>query len=458
MRSRISSSTNSFLYANTQSTSAKSYIRASSLCALLFLLCILQVSCNKGASTSLAPTPAKQDLETKISGERGLPTREEWIHRILRDGGQEPDLVEAATVLANSKTRAPRPYSAIYRSLEPLVINAKSKLSPSATTGDKIDALNAEVVPAIRRGRTDEFSWLFEVFGKEEGGCLPSVLLYLVAADMISLDLKAVCLPAHIFLCHIGPEGRRNIETTDKGQHLTIPEYVRFLTRNTFESEKFPEDEKSLEKYFSPITRRQFVALLLCQGEGGMTSKDTEPLELAARVAPDFVVPLKKLAGFYYTRNRGAEAEIVISKIIELAPYMPGPYELRGLIRLDQRKLKQALEDIESGLRLSPHYARFYWMKSSVFYLSESHAEALDLVNRALNLDPREARYWRLRGLIFLELEKYKEALEDFRKSIELDPTAADTYKARAELWDSLGEREKRDADLKKAEELKSKR
>jgi tetratricopeptide (TPR) repeat protein len=419
------------------------------------ILLPLLASCTAGRQDrSLPPvSPARESAPPSV--ERPVPTLSEWLERMLKEPTREIDLVEAATVFASHRLGSSCPASAIPRFLEPRLEKVRARLRPSSTPNAKIDALNEELLPAIRRSGATELRWLHETLGADNGECAVNSLLYLIAADQIGLRLEPVVVPTHVLVCHRTPERRRNIETTDRGQQLSSEEYRLALLKDPTTLNALPELPDALDRALAPCTRRQFVAALLCQA-GAKSGKGVlrEDLEAAARLAPDSYVPLKQLEGYYAARDDNAKWDEFASKAIALAPYLPGLYCARANCRLIVGKFAPAMEDAEASLKLAPNAARFHFTKGLILTRFGQFQEALGPYSRAIAAAPPSAEYLDFRAMALERLKKFDEAIEDCTRAIALDPTKADYYERRARLWAMVGDEEKYEADRKRAKEL----
>ncbi|RPH49960.1 MAG: hypothetical protein EHM91_02545, partial [Planctomycetota bacterium] len=278
-------------------------VRPSKLALLLSVL----ASCSPSPQVpEPAPyTPAGDTVQA--FDDRPVPHRAEWFERVMKDPLQNIDLVEAATIIASHRLDTPRASSAIPRFLHPVLQKVRAKLRPSSTPDQMIDALNEHLLPALRRAAAGELRWLSETLGSEDGECAVNSLMYLIAGDAIGLRLEPVLVPSHALVCFSSGELRRNIETTDRGQHMTSEEVRMLLSRDPTSINLLPEIPEALEKALHPSTRRQFVAALLCRG-AKERQKGEEDLELAARLAPDFHGPPTMLGGYWALRDNFARA------------------------------------------------------------------------------------------------------------------------------------------------------
>jgi tetratricopeptide (TPR) repeat protein len=402
--------------------------------------------------------PTAQDFF--VLEDKPIPTKAEWLERLIQQQDEEPDLIEAATVLACDRQGIRRPYTDIQRDLVPFVASARKRLRPSSTADEKIAALNDVVLPAIHEGLANKFAWLANTFQAPDdetgkaGRCFVSSLLYLIAAEMLQLRVEMFPLPHHVALCHITPARRRNIECTDQGQHLGIPQYrLRLLKTDPDNIESVPEVKAAEEKYCAPLTRRQLTAAMVCQSAGRGPSTE-ESLKAATRLAPNYSYPWKILSGYYCSGNRYADAEEAASKGIACAPDVPALYAARAMNRMLQNKLEPALEDIERALDLSPRYPKYHQSKGLILIQADRSREASAWLAKAVEGAPHSAEFWWFRGVCHAKLKEYREAAEAYTRAILIDPKNGTYYDRRAKMWAMLGDEERWEADSRKAKEL----
>jgi len=385
-----------------------------------------------------------------------VPKKAEWLDRILKDSNAEIDLIEAATVLANDRMNLEKPYSAIPRTLEPYLAKARAKLTPTATPDNTIDVLNQEVLPAIQAGATGEFRWLAEGLSPKGGWCSYSSVLYMIAGDSLALKLEAVSIPQHLFVCCRSANRRRNIETTGNGEHLSVEGLHRLIYCELINAETIPEQPEALEKCLKPITKRQLVAMLLCNREHP-EPPTVEDCRNAVRMSPELYFPYKIEAAIALRKGDRVLAEELASQAIERAPYLPGLYAERSAFRAKLGKLADSNDDINTALNLAPRYGMYHMGKASVEALGGKMDEAITSATRAIELAPKVGLFVRIRGLYYEKYKRYKEAIEDFTKAIELEPKWAENYECRARTWALIGDEAHWNEDRLKAKELREK-
>ena len=435
----------------------------SSIARLAFAcFCLASASCvGTPDAVREAPPPVRQDAWaafplTPSGEERALPSKVDWLNRHAQSPEMDIDLVEAATVIANSRLEASVSYSSIPSVLRPYLLRARARCQPITLVEEKIRILNEDVLPAIRRAIEKELRWLHDVYGSDEGDCLPGSLLYLVAADSLSLHLDAVIIPRHVFVCHSGAGGvGRTVETTKSGEQLTRERYAGYMSLGSSDMEKVPQEPTALAKQLTPITRRQLVSLLLCNAaQTGEPGGRRKRLEEAVRFTPDFYVPHKLLAQLYQRQDEWAKAELELTQAIGLATHVPALFAARWGCRVALKNFEAAIADAEAAIRLAPKHPMYHYLAGVANMEAKRYDEAIEEHTRALDLDPRFDWPWEGRAQVYEMTKRYAEAAADLGKAIALKPTSAEYYRRRAKMWAMLGDEAHWDADTRKAKEL----
>ncbi|KAG9224204.1 hypothetical protein CCMSSC00406_0004703 [Pleurotus cornucopiae] len=161
---------------------------------------------------------------------------------------------------------------------------------------------------------------------------------------------------------------------------------------------------------------------------------------------------------------------------LRLNPNSPDILALRGLILFISGKLPQALQHVQSALRLDPDHPRAQKLRKRVKDIErlkeegnvlfkqgslelaiEKYTEALERIGAAD--DECKGGYIRAtllsnRATTLLKLERYQEALEDTNVSIELNDSAFKVYRTRARINLGLEAFEEAVRDFKRAIEL----
>ena len=419
---------------------------------------LLAVSC---ADAPGSPEPAPAAGWTR----RDLVPKGEWIDRLLLRPEAPVDLVEAASVIANSTRAEWRPPEEIRQSLAPVLEKVRTRIGSHPSAEAKIAALNELLLPHLTDPRRPVLPWIYEVFRQNLGGCVPSCLIYLLAADALSLPLEPVIIPGHVFVQLRTGTSVRRIETTGKGEHLSVDQYREYLGRHPEAHEPFPDDPALAEKLFLPLSRRQFAAVLIAltaQKYPARTSE--EDFQAAVRIAPELAHPWAMFGSFCRRAGKDAEAEKMFSRAIALSPEHPIYYEMRWSLRREGGRLEASLEDIDAALklvagwadyhcdravslsqlgrsqeafqesatavRLRPGHSEARRFRADFFHKEDRVRDAILEMNAIMDQGTPEAVDYYNRGALRAQARDLPAALEDFNRSNDLDPKQADTWRA----------------------------
>lgn len=109
----------------------------------------------------------------------------------------------------------------------------------------------------------------------------------------------------------------------------------------------------------------------------------------------------------------------------------------RGRRLVEEKRLPEALKDLNSALSLDPENASIHAELASVSISGRKFKECLTHLNRAIELDPELQEAYGNRGACLSALGKYEAALKDLDKAVALDPSRPETYGTRAgvHIW-----------------------
>ncbi len=382
-----------------------------------------------------------------------IATEAEWTKRILGSGEKSVDLIEAGTIIASGLTGIEQPYEAIPKALDASIRSAKSRISNSSNAEEKIKILNEIVLPAIASALDGELSWLRDALASELGPCVPTCLLYVIAADAVVLPLELVCPPGHVYLRYSGEGKNVNIEVTDDGKPYTDAQYLLRLSQVPGVNTPLPEDMENAKHFFAAITRRQFAATLLTtRGSKRPPNACEKDLLTATRIAPDEPLAFRQLA-LLYTRAGNLElGEQYLTRTIELAPRWPALYQLRGILRGQRGNLKDGLEDIEAGISYAPKNASLHNARATVLGQMGKPKEAIEAYSQSLHLEPGQVDVLRKRAYLYQATSKeYAKAIVDLTEVIAKGKPGPWDYHARGVCQGQVGELDKGLDDLTKA-------
>jgi len=235
------------------------------------------------------------------------------------------DLGKAALTIAVSDY--PNLDIAAYLSrIDALATTAAGRLGSDADVYRSIATLNFVLFEehGFRGNREDYFdpknSFLNEVLDRKTGIPISLSVLYIEVAKRIGLSLRGVGFPGHFLVKYVGDEGEIVIDPFNQGEILSQQNLETML--HILYGAKIAFDPDLLE----PISNKQILRRML-----------------------------NNLKIIYLKHNDLIKGLSIVDRLILLDPGSGEDIRDRGLIYLQLECFKQALEDLESYLRLAPH-------------------------------------------------------------------------------------------------------
>ncbi|MGD9856605.1 MAG: tetratricopeptide repeat protein [Planctomycetaceae bacterium] len=162
--------------------------------------------------------------------------------------------------------------------------------------------------------------------------------------------------------------------------------------------------------------------LALCLGELKQYEAATQHAEQAIGLAPDAGFPHFVAAHIDVKRNRLGRAKAAIDQAIELEPYFPSFFYLRGAIAGEQHRWGDALADADAGLEIDPEDTDCLNLRTKSLMKLGRRGEAGQAIAAALRHDPHNAYTHSTQGWTLLEQGRPKPAMEHFREALRLEP------------------------------------
>lgn len=138
---------------------------------------------------------------------------------------------------------------------------------------------------------------------------------------------------------------------------------------------------------------------------------------------------------------KGAEKDV--SQSIEHNPFLTDAYELRGVIRQNQGKSEQALEDYEAALKMLPENRSLLFNKANVLSDLKRYDESLSTFDKLIKRFPRFENAYIGKARLLLERNDTVEALNNVGKALELNRNSLNAHLLEAEI-NMNGDKEKR--------------
>ncbi|MFJ9179680.1 tetratricopeptide repeat protein [Streptomyces sp. NPDC102360] len=142
------------------------------------------------------------------------------------------------------------------------------------------------------------------------------------------------------------------------------------------------------------------------------------------------------------------------ARALELQPGSQAVLTDRAELLAGQRRLEEALADVDAAIAGGPNEIRPLWAKGNILQDASRIGEALESYEQALRIDARRPGPHGERGVCLFRLGRHEEALAAFDRALELKPSLVWALLRRAEVLRALGEQERAMADWDRAVEL----
>jgi regulator of sirC expression with transglutaminase-like and TPR domain len=177
------------------------------------------------------------------------------------------------------------------------------------------------------RGNRDDYydprnSYLNEVLERRKGIPITLSVLYMEVARRAGLKLHGIGFPGHFLVKYVGDEGEIVIDPFDKGEVRTLEELQEMLDRLYGGKVAFHPD------FLAPVSNRDIVQRML-----------------------------NNLKAIYVRQEDLSRALSVAERLVIIDPTSPQEIRDRGLLYLKLDRAAEALEDLETYLRLAPDAA-----------------------------------------------------------------------------------------------------
>jgi regulator of sirC expression with transglutaminase-like and TPR domain len=252
-------------------------------------------------------------------------------HRIFREVVERPDdkidLGRAALAIAQEEYPSLRVETYLER-LDRLATTARDRSAEENSPYRLIACLNHVLFTQEGyRGNRDDYydprnSYLNEVLERRKGIPITLSVLYMEVARRAGLKLHGIGFPGHFLVKYVGDEGEIVIDPFDKGEVRTLEELQEMLDRLYGGKVAFHPD------FLAPVSNRDIVQRML-----------------------------NNLKAIYVRQEDLSRALSVAERLVIIDPTSPQEIRDRGLLYLKLDRAAEALEDLETYLRLAPDAA-----------------------------------------------------------------------------------------------------
>lgn len=168
-----------------------------------------------------------------------------------------------------------------------------------------------------------------------------------------------------------------------------------------------------------------------------------------------------KNATVYYQSARAAkglkndlQAVVLLTKALVQDDGFINAYLLRAEILWEMRQAKDAKEDIQKVLQLSPDSEEALLLNGKIDAALGNVEAALQGIDHVISLNPFHEEGYLLKAGIFLLQKDFDKAIDTYTEAMELMEDNARLYQERGRVYLLKGDKEKAAADLKRAIEL----
>ncbi len=145
-------------------------------------------------------------------------------------------------------------------------------------------------------------------------------------------------------------------------------------------------------------------------------------------------------AQFLVAQRRYEAAIALLNNIIDEAPTLQDPYNLRGVARSLNGSRQKALQDFDQAIRINPDYAEAYFNRGNTNRALLRYADAERDYSLAIGCNPTMVEAYLNRGTVFAARADKVAALADYEKALSLDPGFAVACFNRGLLKEELGD------------------
>jgi len=135
-----------------------------------------------------------------------------------------------------------------------------------------------------------------------------------------------------------------------------------------------------------------------------------------------------------YEAARKAAAIAFLTDAIDASPNSPENYYKRAILYLENKKINEALEDINNAINLKPNVGNYFQAKSLILRDSQQPKLALEAASKAEVLNVDSPELYTLLGDLYQQVGQYEKSNAYLKKAIQISPNNGETYFYQAEI------------------------
>lgn len=180
----------------------------------------------------------------------------------------------------------------------------------------------------------------------------------------------------------------------------------------------------------------QFLAARLLALPGGDLDKSREAINQAIELIEDD--PQMKARALIMRAELSQDREqqaADLDEAVKIAPKIADTHRARGMFRMLQAQLDDALADFEAALQVDPKNSDVYENKGVILFLQKKYDEAKDAFDEAIKLEPRNASAYTHRARVLAIKKDRVGAFSNLEMALKIDPKNTGALLVRARLY-----------------------
>ena len=149
---------------------------------------------------------------------------------------------------------------------------------------------------------------------------------------------------------------------------------------------------------------------------------------------PTDVAALRMLAEVAARLRRFEDAEVLLTRALELSPSFAPARHNYAIVLHRQNKSLEALRETESLLATEPHNPGYKNLKAAILARIGDYGQAIDLYDKLLAAHPRQPKIWMSFGHALKTQGREADSIDAYNRSIELQPGLGEAYWSLANL------------------------
>ncbi len=204
-----------------------------------------------------------------------------------------------------------------------------------------------------------------------------------------------------------------------------------------------------------PDNTKVLYNLSIIEGSQGNREKQQELLEKIIEETPGHVEAQTSLGDLYLEKKQWKAAKEAFQSAMKGdETFIPAKMGYAEVLRQEEA-FAEAEEVLSRIIEMAPGYVLAYIDRSRNRVALQDRQGAVEDLSTAIDLDPDNFWNYLDRGRIRLRLGRLREALADFSRAVELDPDNFFPYAYRGGIYDQLEEYDKALADFERVAELR---